>query len=292
MKLAPWILAAGIPLAHIGQKVADGERANGDVETELLFAPSGEVLRVASLGYEDAVASLLWLRVVLTFGERWEEAPNQSWQEWMGKVIIAITELDPGWRTLYTYGGLMLKVTENYELSTEILTMGAERLPDDHFLPFSVGMNYFLYLDDVEQAYAWISRASEKEGAPSWYQGAARAFVAQRAQRGVAIRFLEEELASTTDEELRESLDRHLSELQHEQWVEELGKVHARLTEEGAVIHRPEDLVGPEAAPFLPQDPLGGEWVLDVDGVVRSSVAAESEWDHARRYERGLLEAL
>jgi tetratricopeptide (TPR) repeat protein len=262
------------------------------VETELLFAPSGEVLRVASLGYEDAMASLLWLRVVLTFGERWQEAPNQSWQEWMGKVILAISELDPGWRTLYTYGGLMLKVTENYELSTEIMELGAERLPSDHFLPFSIGMNYFLYLDDVDQAYTWINRASEKEGAPTWYRGAARAFVAQRAQRGVAIRFLEEELAATTDEELQESLNRHLSELQHEQWVEELGKIHARLSEEGVVVLSPEDLVAPGAAPFLPQDPLGGEWVLDVDGVVRSSVAAESEWDHARRYERGLLEAL
>jgi tetratricopeptide (TPR) repeat protein len=206
-------------------------------------------------------------------------------------MLLAVSELDPQWRTVYTYGGLMLKVTEAYEQSTEIFLRGAEQLPDDHFLLFSAGMNYYLYLDDPHRAYELIKEAAERPGAPGWYKGAARAFVVKTSQRKVAIRFLKEELDQTDDPELRESLVRHLASELHALRSENIEEARSAWeTGTGDKLMNLQVLVESGLLASLPDDPLGGHWVIDKDGIVRSSVAAEREAAHALRYERGLLE--
>ncbi len=291
MKLLVPLVLGGALLAHTGQRAADSVRKDVDAEVELMFIPSGQALSVASLGWRVHVADLLWLRSVLTFGTRWGEDPSPLWQEWLARMLLAVSELDPTWRTLYTYGGLMLKVTEAYEQSTEIFLRGAEQLPEDHFLLFSAGMNYYLYLDDPQRAYDLIKEAAERPGAPGWYKGAARAFVVKTSQRKVAIRFLKEELEQTDDPELRESLARHLANELHALRSEEIERARTAWEEgSGQVLEDLQMLVGAGLLESLPADPLGGRWVIDMDGIVRSSVAAKTEAAHALRYERGLLE--
>ena len=62
--LVPLVLGGAL-LAHTGQRAADAARNDVDAEVELMFIPSGQALRVASLGWRVHVADLLWLRSVL-----------------------------------------------------------------------------------------------------------------------------------------------------------------------------------------------------------------------------------
>ena len=110
-------------------------------------------------------------------------------------------------------------------------------------------------------------------------------------QRKVAIRFLKEELEQTDDPELRESLARHLANELHALRSEEIERARTAWEEgSGQVLEDLQMLVGAGLLESLPADPLGGRWVIDMDGIVRSSVAAKTEAAHALRYERGLLE--
>ena len=184
----------------------------------------------------------------------------------------------------------MLKVVGAYEQSTDILIKGAEAIPEDHFLLFSAAMNHFLYKDDPHVAYELLKRASEKPKAPSWYKGAARAFLIKKSQPQIAIRFLSEELESTTDPALRESLSRHLTNALYELRAGELEKSRLEVEEAlGRPIESIEELLGMGSVSVLPEDPLGGEWLIDKDGRVRSSVAAVKGAEQDLRYERGLL---
>jgi len=247
-------------------------------------------MRLASMSYRTHVADLLWLKAVLAFGTQLSETPTPEWREWLGGMIWTATELDPKWRTPYSYGGLMLKVVEAYDLSTEIFMKGAEAIPEDHFLLFSAGMNHFLYRDDPQGAYELLKRASERPNAPAWYKGAARAFLIKKSQPEVAVRFLSEELEVTSDPGLRDSLSRHLNNSLYELRLGKLEEARGALERNlGRSIEHIDELLALGAVEEFPEDPLGGAWLVDKDGRIRSSIAAEKAADQDLRYERGLL---
>ncbi len=289
------IAVAGLSgtLAHRGHTLNDASRHETAAVTELLVMPSGEALKVGSLGMETHLADLLWVRTVLTFGERWEAEPDPAWQEWLARMIEAITVLDPTWRTPYFYGGVMLRVTGDHEGSNRILLRGHEALPDDYFFPFAIGMSHYLEFDDAEAAYEWLNKAAVLPGAPSWYRLAATGFVVKSNQRQTAIRFLREELAQTSDPDLREPLENKLKSLMHDELSERLGGLRDAWEEEhpGPLL-RVEQLVGPSGIESLPLDPLGGEWVIDVDNSIVSSVVAADRARKARWRERRMLKAI
>ena len=290
MKALPFLVLGGALLAHGGQRLADEARAETQIDTQFMFRPDGARMRLASMSYRTHVADLLWLKAVLTFGSQLSQTPTPEWREWLGGMISTATTLDPQWRTPYSYGGLMLKVVEAYDLSTEIFLKGAEAIPEDHFLLFSAGMNHFLYMDDPQGAYELLKRASDKPNAPAWYKGAARAFLIKKSQPRIAIRFLSEELDATSDPALRKSLSRHLANSLYDLRSGELEEARLVLEQDlGRPIQSLEELLSLGGVTELPEDPLDGEWVLDKDGLVRSSVAAEKAAEQDLRYERGLL---
>ncbi|MCB9792963.1 MAG: hypothetical protein H6741_09570 [Alphaproteobacteria bacterium] len=292
--VAPLVMVLGSLALHQGQVMADEARlAHRDIAQEMLFAPDGEVLRVASLDHHVHVADLLWVRTVLEFGANYDAAPDPAWGQWLIESIEGITELDPRWRTPYFFGGVMLRLVGEIDASTEIFKRGAEALPEDPFFPFSVGMNYYMHHGDPEEAARWVEMAAERPKAPDWYKVAAVSFRQNARQRPQAIRYLQEELASTQDDNMREELERRIAELVHEELVERFAQAaEAHTQRTGAPPERPADLVGSGLLRQLPADPLGGEWVVDIDGQIRSSVDAERRAALDLRIERAMLRSM
>ncbi len=280
-------LGAGA-LTHQAHRSADTLRRETDVETELLFLPSPTTFEVATLGYHEPVADLLWIRAVLLFGEYHGADPDPAWGDWLAGMLEAISALDPTWRTPYNYGGTMLRSVGALDASDKLFTLGLEALPDDAYFPFALGMNHYLHRGDTETAVHWINVAADKPSAPQWYKVAAAGLLAKQDMIPVAIRFLEDQRASTTDPTLLAMIDERLVKLRHDRLVQLLEEARSAYRARfGRDIETPADLE--RLGRTLPDDPLGGRWIIGAQGTVVSDVRDAREAERARRLERALL---
>lgn len=288
------VLLCGAGLAHTAQRRVDPLRRASTAGQAMLFAPDGATLRVGALDYHVHLADLMWVRTALSFGERFgTSTQDEAWARWFAISARAVSELDPAWRTPYVYGGTMLRVMGLLDESTAMFEAGFRALPHDFSLPFSVGMNHYLYGQDPDTAARWLRVASEIEGAPEWYAVAALAFQERKYERQQAIHFLRDELSGTTDPNLRAALEQRLNGLMHDEMAEQLTRMAAELAQaRGREVKDPAELVAARRLEALPPDPLGARWIVDVDSQIRSQTAADALTLKARRGERAMLRAM
>ena len=139
-------------------------------------------------------------------------------------------------------------------------------------------------------AHMWMLHASQKEDAPDWYASAAHAFIARKNEREVAIRFLSDQLKAESDPVLVERLTLQLNSELHALHSERLTALVKNSGEGGwAQVTSVEELLQRGLLTRLPNDPYEAEWVIDVDGVVRSIRVVEVLERRARNSERNML---
>jgi tetratricopeptide (TPR) repeat protein len=273
----------GAAMVAVAQPRADATRNQRAVDNALLFVPDGDMLKVAASGYEEPLADLFWVRTVIVFGERYGSAQGTRWVEWVRRMVLAVTTLDPRWRTAYQYGGAFARVSGDIEGSDEIFRRGSENLPDDPWFPFAYGMNAYIYKDDPETAADWIAKAAVRKDAPSWYGAAAAAMRQESGDRAAAIRYLEELREQATSEAQRRDTERQLRRLWHNElvsrWEEACRAFRAEHGRPLADVAEFERVIGP-----LPANPREDAWIVGGDGVVRSEGA---DADRVRRLRRG-----
>jgi hypothetical protein len=79
--------------------------------------------------------------------------------------------------------------------------------------------------------------------------------------------------------------------LTHDEYAERLnGLAEAFAAERGRPARGVEELLRAGKLKASPPDPLGGSWIVDVDGAIKSSLRAAQEKDMALRVERQMLE--
>jgi hypothetical protein len=312
-------------LAHVSHRAVDAHRHALDGSEELVGrVPEGDVLRWFSLGFETQLSDWIWIQAVLRFGEDSGIEPSPEQTAWFKSALRASIDLDPEWRTLYSYGSLMMKVLEDYSASSQILELAVEQFPEDEYFPFSLGANHYLQASEagsprlslafwaslspgrlgvspalrkslqqrhsVLLAHMWMLYASQKEKAPDWYASAAHAFIVQKNEREVGIRFLADQLEGETDPVLVERLTVQLNSQLHDLHSERLSELAAQfLARTGRPLESVEELVKSGLLQRVPNDPYEADWVVDVDGVVRSLSVVEMLETRARNSERNML---
>jgi tetratricopeptide (TPR) repeat protein len=277
------LMVGAAALAHHSQRAVDELRFAGQQEALALAEPNGGALRVASMGFHTGLADVMWVRAVLRFVDI-EEGKQPEGVRWLRTMLLATAELDPAWRTVYFYGGGMLRVCGDIDGSDELYKRGFEVLPDDAFFPFSVGMNAYLYRDDREAAFTWLEQAASLPGAPAWYGAAASAFLAEEGERQAALAYLNQQLKEETRPAARETLQKRMMRLMHEELAEQLNRRRVEIEAQTGAPLVSLDALGP-----LPDDPYGQGWVLAPDGEVRSAAREEIEARRARKNERALI---
>ncbi len=270
----------GAALAAWAQPRADATRHARNLAQARVFLPDPTATKLAASGFENALASLIWLRAGLVYGAEVEvggRAPADL-TPWFEGMVRTANALDPKWRTPYFYGGLLLRAAGDLPGSDRILEAGAAAFPQDWFFPANRAMNAYLHEDDPAAAAVWMARAAELPGAPFWYRASAAGMKEKSGERDGAIRFLEEELAHTADPYVRQDMERSLRRLRHNALVTAWEGACRAAAREGQRLQRPDDLAALGFA--LPENPRGDAWVVGRDGVVRS---ATSELERARR---------
>jgi len=250
---------------------------------QLTYLPSGDYLRMASLGYRELAADLLWLQTIQVMGKQKlsEEDGHRLYE-----ALDRITTIDPKFVRAYEAGGHALCILVVLpEESNRLLKKGIQHNPLEWKLPFILGINYYFELGDDEKAAEAMALASRLPGAPEGLvRFAAKLFVTAKSPQQ-AVELLAKVHEETSDENARKMLEIRLKESIVErdlQILEEaIGQYQANYLR---LPQQLENLVGPGLLRGLPKEPFGGRYLYEpTTGIVRSSEVSERMRITARR---------
>ncbi|MDD3804025.1 MAG: hypothetical protein PHW02_06560 [bacterium] len=131
---------------------------------ELLYFPSGNLIKQISLDYKTTVTNYMWLQTVQYYGSHMltDKDLHQLYN-----LFDIITELDPNLLQCYVFGGTIITYDQRSpELGMKLMLKGMSNLPDSWQVPFIAGFLNYMYTRDYFAAYKWFSFASEKPDAP------------------------------------------------------------------------------------------------------------------------------
>ena len=163
--IALLVLAALIAVSIPFQKRIDDMRGRfRSVEGSLYLSSSS--LRKVSLGYNELMADIYWLRALQYFGSK---KPAEQNPDLLYHYFDIITDLDPKFVNAYRYGGTFLAEPPPFGLGDtkkgiELFDKGRKNNPGDYKLPLEEAFVYYFYPKDYEKAAELFREASEKPG--------------------------------------------------------------------------------------------------------------------------------
>lgn len=243
---------------------------------QLRLLPKGDILRPALLGYHHLGADVLWLRVVQVLGDR---VVRDKDYEWLYHALDVITTVDPKYVYAYEAGGVVLaELATRVDLSNRLLEKGLAPNPSSWQIPFRLGFNHFFHLGDNFRAAEYMGQAARIPGpfpiGPPHYTArlASRLYV-QGKSPDVALEFLEGVLDQTTDELVRDKLQRRIRRVSLERDLQMLEQLVQQYTDSrGMKPASLRELVSAGFLSSLPAEPYGGSYLYDLKtGKVSSS---------------------
>ena len=212
--VAAWAIAlvcasAAYALADAAQRLVP----RGNALEELSYYPSGQHLRAAAFGHDEAAADLAWLRAVQYYGEhritdnRFERMPH---------VFDILTTLAPRFLSPHVFGAFaMAQEGGDFEQAERLMRKGIEANPRSGRLAFEMGFLYYVRPGgrDLRHAAEYFEQAARQADAPP----ASARFAAFSRQHSGDLR-VAYELWSAVEREtpnryLREIAERNLAEI-------------------------------------------------------------------------------
>ena len=192
---------------------AAGRGSRGGRVDELLYYPSGMMVRQASLGYETAAADVGWLRGVQYYGEH-RLTDNRF--DRIGHVTEVVTELDPAFLQPYVFGAFVLgQEMRQPEQGLALLRRGLERNPESWLLAFETGFLHYVCRHDYRAAARYFALASRLPGHPEYVERFA-AFAFQRAGETEMSVLLWKRVLATGNKYMQEVARREIERLSRE----------------------------------------------------------------------------
>lgn len=207
-----WIFLALGAMLWVGASVVAPQASRGAVAgEELMYYPSGKLVREASLGYSQAAASLTWLRTVQYYGEH---VRGDRQFDMMYHLCDVVTDLDPQFVAPYTFGSyVMFTESGRPDRSIALLEKGREKNPESWELCFETGFIHYLAWRDVSVASRYFNRAAILPGAPE-YTSRFAAFVSAKAgEIETSILMWQEVVERTKNPEVRRKAQEEIDEL-------------------------------------------------------------------------------
>jgi len=230
-------------------------------EEEPVYLPDVRFLRLASLGYHNALADVLWFRTIDYFGKHFR---GDRLYPWLARMCDVVTDLDPRAEHVYSFAGFIL----TWEAQTpaqgiQLLEKGVGQFPDSWQLHYYLGFTRFYFNDDLEGALPHLKRAAELPGTHPYVSRLAAMLYAQQYGTDVAREFLEElrgSGGSAMDGVIRE----RLKDIEFSEQIAGLERGVQQYRERFG--HDPASLREVVAAGFVaqvPAEPFGHEYIYD-----------------------------
>jgi tetratricopeptide (TPR) repeat protein len=270
------LLVASSILAAFGAHVRL-ERLSGDgpAGEQLLYLPSGKLLKVWSLGHQETLADLIYLWSIQFYGHY---RGGQRYDRLMQIYDTVVTELDPRFRDAYLLGSLILALeARRPEDALSLLEKGIEANPDDWMLPFEAGFVAFESLNDYRRAADYFQISMERPGAHPAVRRFRAAMFDRLGDEATSLS-LWMEILETADSDYVESVAaKHVHDLTIDYHLEVLeGAVDQFHAQSGSYPPHLRALVSAGLLNQIPVDPEGRPYRYDSDTGEVSAVSARA----------------
>jgi hypothetical protein len=211
--LAPFLVAGTLLAGADFLDAAGRERFQSGGVDELLYYPSGIMVRQAALGYETAAADVAWLRGIQYYGEH--RLTDQKF-DMIGHVMDIVADLDPAFIQPYVFGAFVLaQEMKQPERGLLLLERGRIANPDDWQVLFEAGFLHYVCRHDYAAATPYFTWASRMPNHPEYVERFA-AFSSQRAGNQGMATLLWKRVLATGNKYMQEVARRELDRLGEE----------------------------------------------------------------------------
>lgn len=192
--------------------------------SEVLYVPDVRTTRIIGLGYDQAMADLMWVRTLGYFGKHFSGDKDYRWLE---HFIEQIMQLDPKFRKVYHWAGTNVLygrafTNQNVRISNRFYKKAIERFPDDFEAAYRLGLNYYVEMradDPVEKrkfreiGLSYLEMAANRPDAPDRIRSLVASISSKLGKQQVALQYLIDLYVKTTDEKTKESIKSRIDEL-------------------------------------------------------------------------------
>lgn len=127
---------------------------------------NGESLQKLAFGFDSALASLIWVRLLQ---EAQHSPVKNNKVSWEFSEVDAVTTLDPHFLTAYQFGAMYVSFfRRDKEGGKRILEKWTRTQPGFWKAHHMLGMHYFSEMGDYKRAASHILQAARLPGAPSY----------------------------------------------------------------------------------------------------------------------------
>lgn len=203
-------------------------------ERQKIFIPPSKKMKTYAFGQEQAIASLMWVRVLQDIevcdqnSERslmpalsenkdpLEDVLSRKLPEarcqhgWVFQMLDVITDLAPKFHGAYSHGATFLSVlVDDRKGAQKIFDKGVEAYPENWNLLYRAGYHELFEMQNPGKAAEYLRRAAEN-GAPNWVYSLSAKLYSKTGQAAFAKSILESVLERNPDgmhaERLRQQL--------------------------------------------------------------------------------------
>ena len=233
------LLLVALGVLGAARRAAQAHYAATERYEDVYYLPPPRWLKVLSLGYDEALADLVWIRALVYFGT---ELRHRGAVRHVFRYGEAIVSLDPDFRRVYRWVAMAATyhtghvTLDQARRAAAFVRRGAERFPDDGQLAWETGamLVYELapWLDEQgrheearrarEQGAPFLATAARLGAGPPWIAMANARLFARLGRLELAAAHLAEMLALTDDPDERERIAARLDALRDAARVEAL----------------------------------------------------------------------
>jgi hypothetical protein len=184
--------------------------------------------------------------------------------------LDVVTDLDPYFLDPYVLGeGLLTWDAQRFDTANALLRKGMEYRYWDWQLPYYVGFNHFYFLKDYATGSKYLMQAAEIPGSPAFLKTLAARLAYYGGKSQTALIFLQQMLAQSSSETLKQRMQKRLLALERAVQIEE--SLQQYRSDLGSGPPELNELVEMGYLQELPPDPYGGEWRILRNGRVYST---------------------
>lgn len=281
-------LGVGFSICIASQKRMDAMHSRA-FEQELLYLPNEKLLDGFTAGMSSVVADLLWIQCIQYTAEQFRGDFKFVWLDHMLKTI---TRLDPYFTDVYQWGGVFLAMLKHDDdASINLLKSGIPHNPTSWQLPFEIARTYVLNRKDEVNGARYMAMAAATGDPPQfvidWAKNLQKRHNMYDVERGMWLDIIQH----SGDESMRSTAQRRLTEVDLRQLCDaltEAAKAYAANT--GAAPESLKVMLEAGALARLPEDPLGGSFLITPDGTVLSTSVLDTEKEARIRLLDGWIE--
>lgn len=240
---------------------------------DVLFLPSPQFVKQASLGYSGLLADIYWMRAVQYFGSKLHQ--NSMEYKALAPLLDITTTLDPNLEIAYEYGATFLQQPPptgagDTDAAIALTRKGIRNLPQEWHLYVTLGFIQYLGQHDYAAAAKTFEQGAEMTSAHTWLRLMAAKMLTDAGSLETARYMWQNILNDATDKRLKENAELHLACLSVDEEIPKLesltGQFRTRFQRNPTSWR---ELIAVGALRGVPLDPTGAPYVLQNDGKVQ-----------------------